>query len=159
MTKSLELQVEQRLLDGRSKKKTYEELINNKNQTKLLYHLNNKVLLKNRKKHQYINLFLAGTLIFVTAKIFLNIFSYNRFGLFLVPELVVPTINLYLLKEILRFHKIGYQLLAALATLSLFHSQNRDFPELYLHIVMIGLSLFLFLNMFPKTKILRKKTR
>ena len=154
MSKSLEKQLEEHILNGRAKREIFKELLSEENRSNLLFHLNNNALLSERKKYLYVNLLLAAALTLLTVRLFVAIFSYQRFGLFLLPEMVVPTINIYLLREILRFHRVGYQLLAVLATLSLFHQHNRGFPELYIYITMICLSLFLFSKIFPKNKIL-----
>jgi hypothetical protein len=92
---------------------------NDKEPFKILFHLKNSSLPRDRKKIQVINLFLALVLLFITAKKLITAFSFGVLDIFLLLSLVVPMINIYVLREILRFHRIGYQFLFVLSCLSL----------------------------------------
>ena len=75
--------------------------------------------------------------------------------LFLFTSLVVPIINIYVLKEILRFHRLGFQYLFVLSCLALLLPENRQPLELFLTLGMIVLSGYLFRTLFPADKQLR----
>ena len=64
--------------------------------------------------------------------------------------LVVPVINMYVLKEILFFRRNGYLFLCVLSALSFVSPENWQFPEFLFVLAMIAISAFLYLKMFPK---------
>jgi len=68
--------------------------------------------------------------------------------------LVVPAINFYVLKKLLRFRRIGYQFLFILSLIALFHPENHHILEMSLTVAMILLSGFLYLRVFPKAEMI-----
>jgi hypothetical protein len=76
--------------------------------------------------------------------------SVNQFSPMLLLDLAVPAINFFVLYKIIRFHKQGYQFMAVLGVLALVRPENRIIPTLPMYLVIIGLSLFLLLRLFPK---------
>lgn len=151
----MEKEIEKKLLTGESKDAIWQELQNKKEAEKALFYLNNKAGLKERVRFQYANLTLALILAFMTAKELITLFSFGRLDIPFLTGLVVPIINVYILKEILRFHRLGYQYLFVLTTLSLILPKNHASLELSLSIAMITLSGFLYLRLFPKGKELK----
>ncbi len=151
----LEDQIEQALTNGESRLAIMARLRQTEDPQKLLFHLNNISNPGVRGKYLYLNLLLALILLFVTSKKLLAIVLFGAFDLLLFLSLVVPIINFYLLREILRFRRIGYQFLLVLATLSLLHPENHFLPEFPLHLAMAGLSGLLYLKMFPKKELIK----
>ena len=151
----LEKVVEERLQKGKNRREIWEEFRSDKNEHKLLFLLNNMSYPNLRKIYQIPNLILATVLIFLTTKKLIAMFSFGRFDIFLLLQLVVPIINIYILKEILRFHRIGYQFLFVLSCLSLLQPENHQPQEAILIVIMIGISGFLYLKMFPKNSLLQ----
>ena len=150
MTKKLEDRIEEELLAGKNRKTILDNLRQTEDLRKLLFFLNNISQPARRKKYQFFNLLLVVLLTFVTFKKLITAFAFGRFDLFLLISLVVPTINLYLLREILRFRRIGYQFLFVLSILSLLHPENHFLPEATRQIMLIALSGFLYFKIFPK---------
>jgi hypothetical protein len=150
MTEKIEEQIERLLQEGKGKKKIWEDLKGREDQHKLLFYLNNISLPKERRKYQYLNLALVTVLVFLTAKKLIAAFSFGKFDPWLLLMLVVPIVNLYVLREILRFRKIGYQFLFILSILALLQPENHFRQEATLLVVMIGLSGYLYLRLFPK---------
>lgn len=158
MSKYLENRIEQELLAGKNRTEIRDRLKNTEEPRALLFHLNNISHPARRKKYQYLNLLLAAVLTFVTFKKLLGIFAFGRFDLFLLLSLVVPVVNFYLLREILRFHRIGYQFLFVLSILSLLHPESHFLQEIALQGLLIALSGFLYFRMFPKKEQLTEIT-
>ncbi|MFH7321312.1 hypothetical protein ACHHRT_11985 [Desulfurivibrio sp. D14AmB] len=155
MAQSLENKIEAALTAGESRRSILERLKQSEEPHKLLFHLNNISNPVRRGKYLYLNLLLALILLFVTSKKLLAIVLFGAFDLLLFLSLVVPIINFYLLREILRFRRIGYQFLAVLATLSLLHPENHFFPEFPLHLAMAGLAGLLYFKLFPKAELIK----
>jgi len=158
MADSLDKQVEQLLQEGKSKQSIYTQLEKPDNRAKLIFFLNNKSLLPRRKKNMWINLILAAALLVMTLKRLLAISITGNFDFYLFFDFIVPTINFYILREILRFQRTGYQFLAVLTGLALFHQENRVFPDLFINLGLIALAVFLYYRMFPKEELLTLKT-
>lgn len=152
MVDKLALELEQQLLQGKSKKNIWRELDKDSNKEKARFYLNNSAELADRQALQLINLCLAIILAFLTFKKLLTAFSFGRLDVFFFTSLVVPIINIYILKEILRFRRLGFQYLFILSCLALVLPENRQPLELFLTLGMILLSAFLYLKLFPKKK-------
>lgn len=152
MAEKIEEKIEELLRSRKSRKAILNELRNTEDPQKLLFYLNNISKPADRKKYQILNLALVMILLFVTAKKLITAFAFGTIDLFLFISLVVPVINLYLLREILRFRKIGYQFLFVLSLLSVFHPENHFVLEGSLLGAMIVLSGILYLKMFPKSE-------
>ena len=152
MAEPLEKQTEQLLLAGESKKAIMVRLATDENRARLFAILNNKALLSRRHRYMWVNLVLAGALLFVTLKRLLAISVAGHFDFYLLADFIVPTINFYVLREILRFQRPGYQLLTVLTVLALVYPVNRVPPDLFIHLGMIGAAIFLILKLFPRNE-------
>lgn len=150
MADPIERKIEQRLLAGENKKTIWQDMQKDETPGKILFYLNNKAALKDRLTYQLVNLALALVLAFLTAKELITLFSFGRLDIPFLTGLVVPIINIYILKEILRFHRLGYQYLFVLTAVSLILPKNHGPLELSLSLMMIGVSGFLYLKIFPK---------
>lgn len=102
-----------------------------------------------RARFQAVNLVLVLAIGFVTIKKLFYALSPGSLDLFTLLALVVPAINIYLIREILRFRKTGYQFACILFALSLINAENRAFPEIVLVPLVAALSGFLWLRLFP----------
>lgn len=159
MADSLEKQVEQHLRAGNNKKTILKKLDNGRNHARLLNILNNKSLLKRRHKYLWINVALAIALLLVTLNRLLAISHAGHFDFYLLADFIVPTINFYVLREILLFQRNGYIFLAVLTGLGLLYPENRTMPLLFVNIGMICLAGFLYVKLFPKSEILGKQSK
>ncbi len=155
MADPIERKIEQRLLAGESKETIWQDMQKEEEPGKALFHLNNKARLKERVSYQLVNLALALVLAFMTAKELITLFAFGKLDIAFLAGLVVPIINIYILKEILRFHRLGYQYLFVLATLSLVLPKNHAALELSLTLLMIGAAGFLYLKLFPKRGVVK----
>lgn len=155
MADPIEREIEQRLLAGENKEMIWQDLQEEAEPEKSLFHLNNKAGLKQRVTYQHVNLALALILAFLTAKELITIFSFGKLDIVFLTGLVVPIINIYILKEILRFHRLGYQYLFILTTLSLILPKNHGTLELSLSLLMIAASGFLHLKLFSKKDVIK----
>lgn len=154
MAASLEKQVEALLQEGESKAAILKKLKSSDNQAKLIYHLNNKSVLSRRHRFMWVNLMLAALLLFMTLKRLLAISSAGHFDFYLLADFIVPTINFYILREILLFQRTGYLFLTVLTCLALLYAQNWVLPDLIINIAMIGLAVFFYFRLFPKNELL-----
>lgn len=154
MARSLDRKVEEELRLGKGKRKIYELLKTPENKVKLAYLLNSKTTLARRKEFMWINLFLCGALLGMTVRRLLSISFTGHLDFYLVFDFIVPTINFYILREILLFQRNGYQFLAILTTLSLVYAENRAMPDLLINLGMIALALFLYYRMFPRQELI-----
>ncbi len=155
MAEPIEKKIEQRLLAGEDKEMIWQDLQKESEPEKSLFHLNNKASLKDRVSYQLINLALALALAFLTAKELITIFSFGKLDIAFLTGLVVPIINIYILKEVLRFHRLGYQYLFVLTTISLILPKNHGTLELSLSLLLIAASGFLYMKLFPKKGVIK----
>jgi len=159
MAQALDKQIEELLQNGRSKQSIFNKLKDTDNRAKLIFFLNNKSLVARRKDNMWINLVLAAMLLGMTLKRLLAISATSHFDFYLLFDFIVPTINFYILRELLLFQRTGYQFLAILTGLALIiYQENRVLPDLPINICMIGLAVFLYYRMFPKEELLTLKT-
>ena len=154
MAHALEKEVEQLLQQGLGKREIQQRLASERDPRQLVFFLNNAALPARRNRYQYVNLLLAVLLAFFTFKKLLVAFSFGAFDLYLLLALVVPVINIYLLREILRFHRLAYQFLMVLALLALLQPENHRLQELLLLLSQAGLAAFLFGRLFPRQELL-----
>jgi len=159
MAQSLEKQVEQFLQAGEKKRTILKKLDNGDNHAKLIYVLNNKSLLHRRHKYLWINVALAIALLLVTLNRLLAISNAGHFDFYLLADFIVPTINFYVLREILLFQRTGYMFLTVLTGLALLYPENRTMPLLFVNIGMICLAVFLYVKLFPKNEILERRSK
>jgi hypothetical protein len=111
--------------------------------------------LKNRQTFLLLNLPLAALLLIMTGIKLFAAMSIGQANYLFFLSLVVPMINIYVLKKILRFRRTGYQYLFVLSFLSLFQPENHRLIEIMIIGVMLFLSGFIYLRMFPKKERLK----
>jgi hypothetical protein len=162
MKDALTYQVDKLLSEGKSRFHIWKRIKNSENAAALRHTLNNKALLKDKKAYRYLNIFLTLILLFVTTSKILGVvfiaLGYEPVpmgvplpkSLYSMVSLIVPMINMYILKEVFFFKRSGYMFLAILSTLSLVYQENRHFPEILFVLAMIGISTFLYFKLFPK---------
>ncbi len=149
MKDELTSQVDMLLSEGKSRLQIWKRLKNSENPGSLRHCLNNKALLKDKKAYRFLNIFLLLILLFVTiSKIVLAVDTET--GVFFFASLVVPMINLYILKELFFFRRSGYLFLCILSAISFIHPENQHFPEFLFILAMIAIAAFLYFKLFPK---------
>ncbi len=162
MKDELTQQVDKLLSEGKSRFHIWKRLKSSENTAALRHTLNNKALLKDKKAYRYLNILLTLILLFVTTSKILGVvliaLGYEPIpvgvplpkSIYVLVSLIVPMINMYLLKEVSFFKRSGYMFLTILTTLSLVYQENRHFPEILFVLAIIGLSSFLYHKLFPK---------
>ncbi|MCF8127831.1 MAG: hypothetical protein K9N10_04910 [Deltaproteobacteria bacterium] len=162
MKDALTYQVDKLLSEGKSRFHIWKRLKGSEDADALRHTLNNKALLKDKKAYRYLNILLTLILLFVTTSKILGValiaLGYEPIppglpvpkNIYVLVSLIVPMVNMYLLKEVFFFKRSGYMFLALLTTLSLVYPQNRHFPEILFVLAIIGISSFLYLKLFPK---------
>ncbi len=160
MVDPLEKQVLIELKKGVSKENILKKLTTADNREDLVWYLNYYPTGKGRREAFGPNWILATVLLTVTVKrlyfialVQINAVSVGQFSPLLLVDLFVPAVNFYALSKILRFQKQGYQFMAVLGVLALVRPENRVMPDLTMYLVIIGLSIFLLLRLFPKREI------
>ena len=148
---NIEKKVEELLQEGYSKKAVWNKLKDADNPRKVLYYVNNSSMPPLRKKYQYLNLVLVVLLTFITVKKLLVAFSFGALDLALLLSLVVPIVNIHILREILRFRRLGYKFLCIVSLLSLVHPENRYLQETSILLTLSALSGYILVSLFPKT--------
>jgi hypothetical protein len=149
MKDELTQQVDMLLSEGKSRFQIWKRIKNNENAAALRHCLNNKALLKDKKAYRYLNIFLTLILLFVTTSKILGVVLFAK-GIYIFISLIVPMINMYILKEVFSFRRSGYLFLVILSTLSLAYQENRHFPEILFVLAMIAISAFLYFKLYPK---------
>lgn len=159
MTISLEKQVEELLTQGVRKQDIFQRLLKENDESKVLFYVNNMTTPGKKNKYQYLNLFLAILLAFITAKKLIAIFAaLSMTGLLMtLLNLVVPAVNLYVMREVLRFRRLGYQFLVVISILSLLQPENHALQEMAIFVILGAGAAFLYMQMFPKKEILRSE--
>lgn len=114
------------------------------------YWIKNIASLDKRKRYYLLNTLLIAALGFVTLKKLVDIYLLNYVNLLLLFSLVVPVINIYLIKEIVFFRRTGYQMLGILAIISLLNQENRMMPEVIIMPAISLISFFLYYKMFKQ---------
>jgi hypothetical protein len=150
MADALEKRVEQLLLAGEGKTAILNRLADETDRTRLVSLLNNKTPLRRRHRYMWLNLALSAALLYVTLRRLLAISAAGHFDFYLMADFIVPTINFYVLREIMRFHRTGYLMLAVLTALGLVYPANRMLPDLLVHLGLVGGAVFLLLKLFPR---------
>jgi len=162
MADPLEQQILGELKKGTGKLNVLKKLETEDNHEDLVWYLNHLPTGKGRKNHQWINWLLIIVLLALTVKklyfialIQMNAAAVNQFSPMLLLDLVVPAVNFFVLNKIIRFQRQGYEFMTVLGVLALVRAENRVMPDLALYLVIIGLSVFLLLRMFPKKERLK----
>lgn len=157
MIDPLEKQVLSELKKGTGKQNILKNLETKDNRDDLVWYLNHFPTGKSRKDHQWINWLLVIMLLTLSvmklheiARLQLKAMQYDMFTPMLLLDLVVPAVNFFVLSKIIRFQRQGYEFMTILGVLALALAVNRVMPYLDMYLVIIALSVFLRLRMFPK---------
>ena len=138
------------IVEGRSAKEIIASFDSPDDREEAEYWLLNTASLADRKRFFVLNVILSALIGFVTLKKLAVLYSLKGFDPLILFSIVVPCINIYLLREILNYRRMGYQFLAILSVISLVNAENRQMPELIIMPVIAGISFFLYLRMFRK---------
>jgi hypothetical protein len=157
MADPLERQVLAELKSGAAKTTILKKLASGDNRDDLVWYLNHYPTGRGRSQNLLINWLLIIVLLALTVKklyfialVQLNALAIGQFSPLLLVDLIVPAVNFFVLTKIIRFNRQGYQFMAVLGVLALVRAENRVMPDLAMYLVIIGLSLFLLLRLFPK---------
>jgi hypothetical protein len=112
--------------------------------------LNNLPTSKRNRKMLPLRIITIILLMLLTIKQFLFVYLHEASSVDLMLGLIGPLIHIYILREILRNHRLGYQILPLLSVLALLRPENRIIPDVYMYMIMALLSGLLFLFLFPK---------
>lgn len=144
----LEDKVEELLKNGLKKKEIAAKLKDIDEDGELEFYLKNMSYPSDRIRYQFVNLSLFIILLFITIKKLYFALSFGQLSIVMLLAMVVPTVNIYLLREIMRYRRTGYLFCMVLSALSLINAENRAFPEIILVPAMIFLSGFLYAKLF-----------
>ncbi len=145
----MEQQVRELLFQGLSKQEVYDRLATYNNRDELRYLLNNLPAPEPRRKYLYLNIILISMLGIITARKLYTLWGIDTFSIFTLFILVVPTINIYLMRELMLFHRTGFQFTAILCAISLLNSENRMLPEIVFIPLIVALAGFLYFKLYP----------
>ncbi len=148
MARFLEDRVEELLQKGHSKEKISSLLKKEDEDGELDFYLRNLSYPADRTRYQFVNLSLFFILLFITIKKLYFALSFGQLSIVMLLAMVVPTVNIYILREIMRYRRIGYLFCLVLSAISLVNAENRAFPEIILVPTMVFLSGFLFAKLF-----------
>lgn len=153
MADSLEKKIEEALLAGKSKQDIFENFGKNGDQDEIISITNDLSYPERRQKVLAANILLIMLIIYITGKQLIGAFHDASVSMLLVIlSMIVPTINLYLLRKIFRFQKMGYQFMGILGALALVRPENRLFPDFFAYLIIIVISWLLFFFLFPKAE-------
>jgi len=156
--REIEKLINEEMAAGRSRKEIWAGLKGtDEERFRFLFHLNNIATPELRSRFQYLNLALCLLLAFLTFKKMLAVMAFGRFDLFLLLGLVVPVINLYVLREVMRFHRTGYRFLTILSALALLQPENHHPQEAAILALLIAGGLFMWLRLFPRGELANMK--
>ncbi len=144
----LEDRVEELLAKGYTKEKIRNLLKKDDEDGELDFYLKNISYPEDRVRYQFVNLSLFFILLFITIKKLYFALSFGQLSIVMLLAMVVPTVNIYILREIMRYRRTGYLFCLVLSALSLVNAENRAFPEIVLVPAMVFLSGFLFAKLF-----------
>ena len=150
MRNPLETEIKHRLRQGQSKKDIFAKLSSEQNKDTLQHMLNNLPIHKRNKKMLPMRLLMFTLLILLTIKQFLFVYLHEASSVDLMLGLIGPLVHVYIMRELLRNHRLGYQILPILSILALFRPENRITPDMYMYMAMALLSGLLFFILFPK---------
>lgn len=150
MADSPEKKIEALLQQGMTRPQVFANLQGQYPKNKLAFHVNNTSRPSLRKKYLLPTLLLVGLLTFLTfKKILVIVLTADMSIMLLLLSLIVPMINVYVLREVLRFRRTGYQFLTVISLLGLLHPENHFPLTMAILVVQAGLAAFLFLTIFP----------
>ena len=148
MASFIEDKIEELLKKGYSKEKIRQLLKKDDKDGELDFYLRNIAYPSDRLRYQFVNLSLFFILLFITLKKLYFALSFGQLSIVMLLAMVVPTVNLYILREIMRYRRIGYLFCMVLSAISLVNAENRAFPEIILVPTMVFLSAFLYTKLF-----------
>lgn len=102
-----------------------------------------------RRKYRILNYALISILAISTLLKTLVVIKAGSLAPTALAGLVVPVINVYFIRLLLQFRKIGYQFVFLLSILALVYPENRQPVEFALHLLLIIMSAHLYLRLFP----------
>jgi hypothetical protein len=102
-----------------------------------------------RRKYLILNYALIAILAVSTLQKALVVIKIGSLAPSALAGLIVPAINVYFIRLLLQFRKIGYQLVFLLSILALVYPENRQPTEFTLHLLLIIMSAHLYLRLFP----------
>jgi len=151
----LEQQVRRLLFQGMDKQEVYDQLATYNNRDDLRFLLNNLPAPEPRKKYLYLNIMLISMLGIITARKLYSLWGIDTFNMFTLFILVVPTINIYLMREMMLFHRTGFQFTAILCAISLLNAGNRILPEIVFIPLIVAIAGFLYYRLYPSDSMIR----
>lgn len=159
MSKSIEKEVEELLTQGVKKPDIYRKLGTGDDKAKVLFYVNNMTTPAMKNKYQYLNFFIVLLLTFVTAKKLIAILvALGITGLMMtLLNLIVPAVNIFVAREVLRFRRIGYQFLVVISILSLIQPENHVPQEMTIFVMLAAVAAFLYFKIYPNNAILQKE--
>ncbi len=164
MADPLEKQVVEELKKGVSKDQVRKKFQTSENLEDLVWYLNAYPDGRKRAKAAWLNWLLIIVLLVLTFKkvyfialMQLHAMGVGQFTPVLLLELIVPAINFFVLSKLVRFQSQGYQFMTVLGVLALIRADNRAMPDGGMYLVIIGLSIYLLLYLFPKKGRLQDK--
>jgi len=152
----LEQKVRELLFQGLTKQEVYDRLATYDNREELGSLLNNLPAPEPRRKYLYLNIMLISMLGIITARKLYSLWGIDTFNIFTLFILVVPTINIYLMRELMLFHRTGFQFTAILCAVSLLNAENRMLPEIVFIPLIVALSGFLYYKLYPADSMIKE---
>ena len=150
----LEQKVRELLFQGLTKQEVYDRLSTYDNRDELASLLNNLPAPEPRRKYLYLNIMLISMLGIITARKLYSLWGIDTFNIFTLFILVVPTINIYLMRELMLFHRTGFQFTAILCAISLLNAENRMLPEIVFIPLIVALAGFLYYKLYPRSSMI-----
>lgn len=159
---SLEKEVEELLTQGVKKKDIFRKLgkgADKKVKSKVLFYVNNMTTPEKKNTYQYLNFFLVLLLAFVTANKLIVIFvAFSMTGFMMtLLNLIVPAVNIHVMREVLRFRRLGYQFLVVISILSMLQPENHALREITIFVILACGASFLYLKIYPNKAILQQE--
>ncbi len=109
-----------------------------------------------QRKYRVLNYALITVLVISTFQKALAVIKTGSLAPAALAGLIVPVINIYFVRLLLQFRKMGYQFLFLLSLLALVYPENRQPVEFTLHLLLIVMSAHLYLRLFPGKSALSK---
>ena len=131
MQQLLEKHIKHLLKQNLSKKEIFRKLRTEQNQNELLHMLNNLPSPDRNQKTLPLRFFILILLVLLTIKQFLFVYLHENSSIALMLGLIGPFIHIYIFRELLRGHRLGYQILPLLSILALFRPENRDNVDIF----------------------------
>lgn len=150
MANPLEKEIKARLRQNLSNKEIYQSLATEQNSGEVQHMLNNLPAEGLNRKMLPLRIVLLILLLFLIIKQFLFVYIVEQSSVDLTLGLIDPLIHVYLMRELLRNHRLGYQIVPILSVPALLRPENRITLDTYMYTGMALLFGFLYLILFPK---------